>query len=204
MKEYFRYFRWMYIILGTVVILYIFISVGHGVISGAANHQRTNTECTTDERVFDYGDVLTDEEEDSLRSLIAKREKQTGCDIVLITLKESLKDYAREIEPYVVYDEFVRIYAEEFYEEHNFGYDKPNGDGVLLVDNWFREDDGRIYTWFSTTGKVKEIYDAAEINHILDNVYRYVEHDPYRAYKTYVNDFYHDMMGTRLFTLLVP
>ncbi len=204
MKEYFRYFRWMYIILGTVVILYIFISVGHGVISGAANHQRTNTECTTDERVFDYGDVLTDEEEDSLRSLIAKREKQTGCDIVLITLKESLKDYAREIEPYVVYDEFVRIYAEEFYEEHNFGYDKPNGDGVLLVDNWFREDDGRIYTWFSTTGKVKEIYDAAEINHILDNVYRYVEHDPYRAYKTYVNDFYHDMMGTRLFTLYVP
>ncbi len=59
MKEYFRYFRWMYIILGTVVILYIFISVGHGVISGAANHQRTNTECTTDERVFDYGDVIS-------------------------------------------------------------------------------------------------------------------------------------------------
>lgn len=194
----------MYIILGSVVILYIFISVGHGVISGVANHQRTNTECTTDERVFDYGDVLTDEEEDSLRSLIAKREKQTGCDIVLITLEESLKDYAREIEPYVVYDEFVRIYAEEFYEEHNFGYDKPNGDGVLLVDNWFREDNGKIYTWFCTTGKVKDTYGADEINHILDNVYRYVEHDPYRAYKTYVNDFYHDMTGTRLFTLYVP
>lgn len=204
MKEYFRYFKWMYIILGAAAILYILIYVGHSAISGAADYQRTNTECTTDERVFDYGDVLTDKEEDKLRSLIAKREKQTGCDIVLITLEESLKEYAREIEPYVAYDEFVRVYAEEFYEAHNFGYNKPNGDGVLLVDNWFREDDGRIYTWFSTTGKVKEAYDAAQIDHILDNVYRYVEHDPYRAYKTYVNDFYHDMMGTRLFTLYVP
>lgn len=194
----------MYIILGVVAALYIFISVGHNVRSGAADHQRTNTECTTDERVFDYGDVLTDKEEDKLRSLIAKREKQTGCDIVLITLQESLKDYAREIDPYVPYDEFVRVYAEAFYEENNFGYDKPNGDGVLLVDNWFREDDGRIYTWFSTTGKVKEAYSDAEVDHILDNVYRYVEHNPYRAYKTYVNDFYHDMMGTRMFNVYVP
>lgn len=204
MKEYFRYFKWMYIILGVAAILYIFISVGHSVLSGAANYQRTNTECTTDERVFDYGDVLTDKEEDKLRSLIAKREKQTGCDIVLITLQESLKDYAREIDPHVPYDEFVRVYAEAFYEENNFGYDKPNGNGVLLVDNWFREDDGRIYTWFCTTGKVKEAYNASQIDHILDNVYRYVEHDPYRAYKTYINDFYHDMMGIRMFNVYVP
>lgn len=204
MKEYFRYFKWLYMILGVVLLLYIFISGGQSVVSRAAGGQRTNTECTTDERVFDYGDVLTDKEEDKLRSLIAKREKQTGCDIVLITLKESLKDYAREIDPYADYDEFVKIYAEEFYEEHNFGYNKSNGDGVLLVDNWFREDDGRIYTWFCTTGKVKDAYNDASINHILDNVYRYVEHNPYRAYKTYVNDFYHDMRGTRMFNLYVP
>ena len=204
MKEYFRYFKWMYIILGVVLLLYCFISGGHLVISNAVNYQRTNTSCTTKERVFDYGDVLTDREEEKLRNLIAKREKQTGCDIVLITLQESLKEYAREIEPHVSYDEFVRVYAEEFYESHNFGYDKPNGDGVLLVDNWFREDDGRIYTWFCTTGRVDDTYSSTEIDHILDNVYRYVEHDPYRAYKTYVNDFYHDMIGVQLFNLYVP
>lgn len=204
MKEYFRYFKWLYIILGVVLILYIALSAGQSAASGAADHQRSNTECMTDERVFDYGGVLTDQEEDKLRRLIAKREKQTGCDIVLVTLQESLKDYAREIDPYVDYDEFVRVYAEAFYESYNFGYNKPNGDGVLLVDNWFREDDGRIYTWFCTTGKVKEAYTSEQINHILDNVYRYVEHNPYRAYKTYVNDFYHDMMGTRLFNVYVP
>lgn len=204
MKEYFRYFKWLYIILGAAALLYIAVSAWQGAVSAAADYRRTNTECATDERVFDYGGVLTDEEEDKLRSLIAKREKQTGCDIVLITLKESLKDYAREIDPHVDYDEFVRIYAEAFYEAYNFGYNKPNGDGVLLVDNWFREDDGRIYTWLCTTGKVQTAYSDADVNHILDNVYRYVERDPYRAYKTYINDFYHDMTGTRLFSLYVP
>lgn len=204
MREYFHYFKWLYIILGVMICIYSLLAGGHWVVSKMANYKRTNKVCATEERVFDYGDVLTDKEEEKLRKLIAKREKQTGCDIVLITLNESLKEYAREIEPYVDYDEFVRVYAEEFYEENNFGYNKPNGDGVLLIDNWYREDDGKIYTWFCTTGKVKDKYLSIHINHILDNVYRYVEHNPYKAYKTYVNDFYHDMTGIRMFNFYIP
>lgn len=204
MREYFRYFKWLYIIFAVFLLLFGLLTAGHAMIAGAADYQRTNTECVTTERVFDYGDVLTDKEEDKLRNLIAKREKQTGCDIVLVTLEESLKDYARAIDPNVKYSEFVRIYAEEFYESNNFGYDKSNGDGVILVDNWFREDDGKIYTWFCTTGKVKSAYSDEDIDHILDNVYRYVDSNPYRAYKTYVNDFYHDMMGINVFHVYVP
>ncbi len=204
MREYFHYFKWLYIVLGVMLCIYGLLAGGHWMTSKAAGHQRTNKECTTKERVFDYGDVLTGKEEEKLRRLIAKREKQTGCDIVLITLNESLKEYARAIDPYADYEEFVRIYAEAFYEDNNFGYDKPNGDGVLLIDNWYREDDGSIYTWFSTTGKVKDAYDYMDIDHLLDNVYRYVEHNPYKAYKTYVNDFYHDMTGLRAFHLYVP
>ena len=204
MKQYFSYFKWLYIILAVLALLLGVVSAGRGVINKTADYQRTNTECTTTERVFDYGDVLTDKEEDKLRELIAKRERQTGCDIVLVTLKESLKDYARAIDPNVSYSEFVRIYAEEFYESNNFGYNKANGDGVILVDNWYREDDGRIYTWFCTTGKVIDEYSSADIDYILDNVYRYVEKDPYRAYKTYVNDFYNDMLGLNTFHANVP
>lgn len=204
MKEYFHYFKWLYIILGVMICIYGLLAGGHLLTSRTAARQRTNQECTTTERVFDYGDVLTDKEEDKLRSLIAKREKQTGCDIVLVTLNESLKEYARAIDPYADYEEFVRIYAEAFYEDNNFGYNKPNGDGVLLIDNWYREEDGSIYTWFCTTGKVKDAYGYSDIDHLLDNVYRYVEHNPYRAYKTYVNDFYHDMTGLRAFHLYVP
>ncbi len=204
MRDYFRYFKWYYILSAVFLLLFGLVSGGHWLIARMAGYQRENTECTTTERVFDYGDILTDKEEDKLRRLIAKREKQTGCDIVLVTLQESLKEYARQIDPSVRYDEFVRIYAEEFYESHRFGYDRPNGDGVLLVDNWYREDDGAVYTWLCTTGRVQETYSDGDIDHILDNVYRYVENDPYRAYKTYINDFYHDMLGMRMFDLYFP
>lgn len=200
MKEYFRYFRWLFIVLAALVVILGFVKL----LSGAAHYERTNTECMTTQRVFDYADVLTSEQEQELAGLIAKREKQTNCDIILITYKESLKEYARAIEPSVSYDEFVRVYAEQFYEENKFGYNKPNGDGVLLIDNWFREDDGKIYTWFCTTGIVQDRYSSADIDHILDEVYRYVETDPYKAYTTYVNEFYKDMTGTRILGADMP
>ena len=204
MREYFRYFKWIYIILAVLGILLFVLHVGHWGIALTADYQRTNKECLTDQRVFDYGDVLTDKEEQKLEKLIAKREKQTGCDIVLITLHESLKEYAREIEPGVSYNEFVGVYAEQFWKENGLGYDRPDGDGVVLVDNWYREDDGAIYSGFSARGRVIDAYTDLQINHILDNVYRYVEQNPYRAYKTYVNDFYHDMLGINVFSIYIP
>ena len=148
--------------------------------------------------------MLSDKEEEKLRRLIAKREKQTGCDIVLVTLNEPLEEYARAIEPGVASEEYVRVYAEKRWENDGFGYDVPDGDGVMLVDNWSREDDGRIHTWLCTTGRARDAYYVEDIDHLLDNVYRYVENDPYRAYKTYVNDFYHDMMGWNVSHLSVP
>ncbi len=201
MKQYFRYFRWLFVLTGIMAFCYGGLCLLHSMRTAP---ERTNKEGLTKERVFDYGNVLSDEEEEELTSLIAKREKQTGCDIVLVTLNESLKEYAREKEAYVPYQEFVRVYAEEFYDSHAFGYDKPIGDGVLLVDNWFREDDGKIYTWLTAVGKAEDKYTSARTDHLLDEVYRYIEKDPYLAYKAYINGFYHDMTGGGLFTFSLP
>ena len=204
MKEYFRYFKWIFIAIAVLAVILGAVKGVQGIAAMKGNHERTNTACKTTRSVFDHADVLTDEEEKSLEELIARREKQTGCDIVLVTLYESLEEYAREIEPDVPYNQFVRVFAEEYYEENNFGYNKPNGDGVILVDNWFREADGKIHTWFCTTGIVKDAYSDADIDRILDDVYLYVEDDPYRAYKTYVNEFYRDMTGKRVLNVNFP
>lgn len=201
MRQYVRYFRWIFIVTGILAVVYAGLHLLHSLRTFP---ERTNEECLTQQRVFDYGDILSEAEEEKLADLIAKRERQTGCDIVLVTLNESLKEYARKKEPYVPYEEFVRVYAEDFYDSNAFGYDRPIGDGVLLVDNWYREEDGRVYTWLSTVGRAEEKYTAARIDHLLDNVYRYVERDPYRAYKTYINDFYHDMAGGGTFTFYLP
>lgn len=204
MREYLRYFKWLYITLAAVALLVAALHAGHWGIAKKADYQRTNTECKTQERVFDYADVLSDKEEEKLRKLIARREKQTGCDIVLVTLDEPLKEYATALEPGVPSEEYVRVFAEHNWEEQGFGYDRPDGDGVMLVDNWSREDDGRIHTWFCTTGRARDTYYVEDVDHLLDNVYRYVERNPYRAYRTYVNDFYHDMLGFCLFRLSIP
>ena len=91
MKEYFKYFRWVFIVIAVLAIVLAAIKGAQGLAAITGSHERTNAECTTTQRVFDYADVLTDREEKKLESLIAKREKQTGCDIVLVTLYESLK-----------------------------------------------------------------------------------------------------------------
>ncbi|MBD5457936.1 MAG: TPM domain-containing protein [Lachnospiraceae bacterium] len=204
MKEYFKYFRWIFITIAALAVILAAIKGAQGLAAMAGGHERTNTKCKTEQRVFDYADVLTDREEKKLEELIAKREKQTGCDIVLVTLYESLEEYAREIEPDVPYNQFVRIFADEFYKENNFGYNKANGDGVVLVDNWFREADGHIHTWLWPAGNAADTLSYGDVDWILDEVYLYVENDTYRAYKTYVNDFYRGMTGKRTLNVNLP
>ena len=201
MKQYLHYFKWPFVAIGILAAVYIGLLIAR---SAAGEKERENGECLTKERVFDYGDVLSEKEEGKLRELIAEREKQTGCDIVLVTLNESLKEYAREREEHVPYREFVRVFAEEFYDSNAFGYDKPIGDGVILVDNWFREDDGRIYTWLCTVGRAETKYTDAMVNRLLDDVYRYIEESPYKAYEAYVNGFGHDMMGGGMVSFRLP
>lgn len=203
MKEYFRHFRFLFIAFGIIVALGVcsnLIKLSEGKLST----ERTNTECTTEERVFDYADVLTDEEENKLRAQIAEREKQIQADIVLVTLNESLKEYALSYDPGAEYYEFTMIYADNFYEEHNFGYNKPIGDGVLLLDNIYREDDGCVYTWMCTTGKVEDKYSTGMINRILDVFYENVDDEPYLAYKTFVDNVYYDMTDSGSMAERIP
>ncbi|MDE6749777.1 MAG: TPM domain-containing protein [Lachnospiraceae bacterium] len=202
MKEYFKHFRFLFIAFVIIIALGIFSNIIKLAESGSS--ERTNTECTTEERVFDYADVLTDEEEDKLRAQIAEREKQIQADIVLVTVNESLKEYARSYFPDAPYSEFTMIYADNFYEEHKFGYNKPIGDGVLLLDNIYREDDGRVYTWMCTTGKAEDRYSTGMIDRILDVFYENVDTNPYLAYKTFVDNVYYDMSDSVPMTEEIP
>jgi len=195
MKEFFRRFKACFIILGALLAIWLLLLGAHSALGRLKNGSRQNAECTTGERVFDQADVLTEEEEEKLRKLIAKRERQTGCDIVLVTLNESLKEYAYGRQEYVAADKYVMVYADDFYDEHMFGYDKPRGNGVLLLDNLYREEDGWAYSWLCTTGKAEGKYSGRMIDHLLEKSYRWSKISPYYGYRAYVNQFYHDMNG---------
>lgn len=180
MKEYFKRFRVLFIVLLCMLVVYVVLAFQKG---GQKDYVRTNTSCKTQERVFDYGNLLTDGEEDALRRLIAKREAQIGCDIVLVTLNEPVGDSMNAL----------MNYADDFYDENQFGYDKAWGDGVLLVDNWYSFGDYNGDTWLSTSGRVEDKYSTAMINSLLDHVCYVVNENPYEAYTRYVNRVYEDM-----------
>lgn len=155
-----------------------------------------------DRRVFDYGNQLTDSEEKNLEQYIHNAEKKTCCDIVIVTLNESLKDFAPEYKANynmaITPDKYVMVYADKFWEDNKFGYDSPQildgttntGDGVLLVDNVFREPEtNKIYTWMCTTGIVEDKFSSSMIDYTLDAFYERIDYDYYGACIDFVDKF---------------
>ena len=188
-KKYVSYFKFWFLAILLLAVLFAVLLAVHGRGSTA---ERTNQECDTQERVFDYADVLTADQEEALRALIAEQEKRTACDIVLVTLNESLADYAAAYEEelgYLTPDRYTMVYADNFYDEHQFGYDRPYGDGVLLLDNWYREADGGVYSWLSTCGRAEDRFSSSMIDSLLTEALANADQDPYGAYVKYVNLF---------------
>ncbi len=176
MKEYLKRFWVWYAVALVLAVVYLVLSINAD--KGAMEYERTNTECLTEERVFDMADKLSDAEEKELRELISKREKQIGVDIVLVTLDESsLNTDAKMME-----------FADYFCIENKFGYNKAVGDAVIYVDNWYNG-----YVWMCTSGKAQARYSSAMIDNVIDKACAVVNRDPYKGYERYVNQVWMDM-----------
>jgi len=175
MKEYLKRFWAWYAIVAVLAVVYVVLSmkVGNGTV-----YERTNTECLTQERVFDGANKLSDAEEQKLRELIAEREKQTGLDIVLITLNE----------PELNTDAKMREYAQDFCIENKLGYNEPVGDAVVYVDNWYNG-----YVWMTTSGKAHARLTDAMIDKIIDRACDVVNYNAYKGYERYVNQVWTEM-----------
>ncbi len=160
-----------------------------------------------DQRVFDYADQLTDDEEARLEEYIHETEKKTCMDIVIVTINQPLADYEPEYRSRydiaVTPDKYTMVYADKFWEDNKFGYDCPQvldgttntGDGILLVDNLYKDPEvaamfgtSGMSTWMCTTGKAEEHYSSSDIDYALDRFYDYVETDYYEACEAWVRD----------------
>ena len=187
MKQYFSYFKFLFITIGVLALLVGSIGL---VRSLAEKHIRKNN-AAPKERVFDYADVLTTAEEKKLTEQIAKREEQIGCDIVIVTIDMSVLElYGYGYNTDSNWERAMRDFADDFYDENDFGYNRVHGDGVLLLDNWYEGEKG---SWLSTCGRVLERYSNSMIDSVLDDVYDRVEKSPYKAYSAYIEDIYRDM-----------
>lgn len=208
-KQYFKHFKVIYIILAIALTAFIIVKIrsqGENYYPESTNSQRVYGA----QRVFDNADQLSDYQEAELEAYIHKAEQRTGLDIVIVTLNESLKDYAMkyrsEYSDDITPDMYVRVYADNFWESSKFGYNCPQvldggqdtGDGVILVDNIYREDEtGKIYSWMGTTGKAELNYSEQMISDALDAFYENVDSDYAQACKDFVDKVVWDSIGMK-------
>ena len=184
LRQYFKYFKIWFIIAGILAVITIGAAVVHALTPKPV---RGNSQEPT-ERVYDYADMLTDEEEQSLREYIAECEEKIQADIVIVTISESveydLQDpdlpeafHAKEVGS-TDWSTAMRDLADNFYDYNNYGYNKVHGNGVLLLDNSY---EGQKGSWLSTCGNVYDYFGDYEIDQALYAVDDYIDESPYRA-----------------------
>lgn len=190
LRQYFKYFKIWFIIAGILAVITIGAAVVHAFTPKPV---RGNGQEPT-ERVYDYADMLTEEEEQSLREYIAECEEKIQADIVIVTISESveydLQDpdlpeafHAKEVGS-TDWSTAMRDLADNFYDYNNYGYNKVHGNGVLLLDNSY---EGQKGSWLSTCGNVYDYFGDYEIDQALYAVDDYIDESPYRAYKNCIS-----------------
>lgn len=112
------------------------------------------------EKIYDFANLLTTEEEQDLYSRIIEFIENHNYDMVVVTIDDNNKHSARD-------------YADDFYDYNFFG--KGNSyDGILfLIDMDTRE------MWISTTGDCINMYNDYRIDKILDNCYSHIKKQNY-------------------------
>lgn len=183
-KQYLRYFRIWFIIVGILVVISTVV-----LVKSAMDNKRTRTNSEAPaERVYDYADVLTEEQEDNLREYIAKAESKYKIDIVLVTTNQPMEGSAA-MEEYgyrsTNWEQNMMDVADDFWDENKYGFNKGfEGDGALLLSNWY---EGQAGEHLSTSGIAEYAFSVSDIDYLLSRVGYYIEENPYKAYVTYVD-----------------
>ena len=183
-KQYLKYFRVWFIIVGILLIISTVVLVKNVMES---KRTRTNQEAPV-ERVYDYADVLTLAEEENLRTYIAKAESKYKIDIVLLTTNQPMEGQ-EAMEKYgyrsADWEQNMMDVADDFWDNNKYGFNKGfEGDGALLLSNWY---EGQAGEHLSTSGSVEYAFSVSDIDYLLNRVGYYIEENPYKAYIAYVD-----------------
>lgn len=108
------------------------------------------------EKVYDFADLFTDEEEQQLYTKITNYINKYNLDLAVVTINKN--------------DKTPREYADDFYDYNDFS---QQGGVLFLIDMYNR----KIY--MSTTGQAIKMYNDYRINTALDEVYTYMSDEEY-------------------------
>ena len=126
-------------------------------IDSKLNHIMKTKKVDATEKIYDFSDILTDEEERLLKEKIDKFIEENNMDMVIVTDSFTYS-----------YDRQNEEYADDFYDYNDFGLDIEHYSGVLLLRNTNPSDP---YYHMSTSGNAQLYLSDSRINSILDNIY---------------------------------
>ncbi|MBR5369869.1 MAG: TPM domain-containing protein [Bacilli bacterium] len=109
------------------------------------------------EKIYDFSDILTDEEEQLLKAKIDKFIEDNNMDMVIVTDNFA---YTNDIKN--------QEYADDFYDYNDFGLNIEYYSGVLLLRNTYSLDP---YYHMSTSGNAQLYLNDYRVNRILDDIY---------------------------------
>lgn len=193
-SQYLRHFRILFVIVGTVAAL----AAGAGVFSLLKKDGNRGNTSAPEERVYDYADILTDAEEEKLRSYIAKQEEKFRADFVIVTFSQPVEGQeALECgRRFTDWERNMTDIADDFWDEKGYGYNKSfEGDGSILIDNRY---EGQRGEWLSSSGKVERALSSRAVENVLNAVDGYYDSDPCRAYMRYIDTVCSYLDGGRL------
>ena len=123
----------------------------------------------TSQKIYDYSDFLTDNEEQILKEKIDKFINTYNMDMVLVTVNTHNNSSTME-------------YADDFYDYNSFGIGKHKDGLILVIDNNFSKEN----LWISTTGEAIRMYNDDRIDNILDVIYK--EYNYFELFNKYIDE----------------
>lgn len=112
-----------------------------------------------EEKIYDFADLYTDEEEKNLYSAVYDYTQRRNLDLVIVTINDNF--------------ESTQEYADDFYDYNNFGYGSDRDGLLFLVDMENR------YVYISATGGAMALYPDNECDMITEQVYTYFSDQNY-------------------------
>ena len=112
-----------------------------------------------EEKIYDFADLYTDEEEKNLYSAVYDFYQRRNLDLVIVTINDNF--------------ESTQEYADDFYDYNNFGYGSDRDGLLFLVDMENR------YVYISATGGAMTLYPDNECDMITEQVYTYFSDQNY-------------------------
>lgn len=137
------------------------------------------------EKIYDYSDVLTEEEEVQLKNRIDEFIEKTKTDMVIVTDKieydSSLSSYCYDEDAAdSKIKEVVENYAADFYDYNDFGMNFDNNSGVLLMRNTAIDPCfNAMYYDMYTFGDTQLYFTQYRYDNILDGIYNNLHNENY-------------------------